>query len=295
LHLPGAFRSFEHWKSSSKITIGPAAYLDRPIVQYQYESLRWFDHWLKGIDTGMLEEDPVQVFIERSGEWRSGQEWPPKEAKFTPFYLHQNGLLFEREVFPAEPPTSFTDSPFERGTVLFTTPAFRENTEICGPMVLNLYGSSTGSEILWFVSILELDTDGTEHLLTRGWMRASQRKLEPKLSKPWLPVQENLAREPLTPNEIYEFSIAVRPYGILMRPGIRLRLRIRTTDKGDQVPDILHNHAVGLLAGTEHNRVSIYHSEDHPSHLLLPITKGNRIGMFVSGGNLEPLENAYQK
>lgn len=295
LHLPGAFRSFERWKGPRRVTIGPAAYLDRPIVQYQYESLRWFDHWLKGVDTGMLEEDPVQVFIERSGEWRSGQEWPLKDAKFTPFYLHANGLMFEREVFPAEPPTTFTDSPFERGTATFTTPPFREATEICGPMVLQLYGSTTGTEVLWYASILEVDADDQEHLLTRGWMRGSQRKLEPRLSTPWLPVQEDLGREPLEPGAIYEFNIAVRPYGILMRPGTRLRLRIRTTDKGDEVPDILHNHAVGLLAGAQHNRVSIHHDEDHPSSLLLPITKGNRIGTFVSGGTLEPLENAYKK
>jgi hypothetical protein len=32
--------------------------------------------------------------------------------------------------------------------------------------------------------------------------------------------------------------------------------------------------------------VKIYHDSDHPSHLLLPVTRGNRIGTFISGGRI---------
>jgi len=32
--------------------------------------------------------------------------------------------------------------------------------------------------------------------------------------------------------------------------------------------------------------VTIYHDADHPSHLLVPVTRGNRIGTFISGGNI---------
>ena len=53
LHLPGAFRSWEHLKGPKKMIIGPPAYLDRPLYQLQYESLRWFDCWLKGMNTGI--------------------------------------------------------------------------------------------------------------------------------------------------------------------------------------------------------------------------------------------------
>lgn len=293
LHLPAAFRSFTRWQGPRKVTIGPPAYLDRPIVQYAWESLRWFDHWLKGNDTGLVAEDPVQLFVERTDEWKSAREWPLPQTQWMPFYLHHNAMLYERDVWQDEQPTTFADSPEERGTALFTTPPFREATELCGPIVLNLHGSTTGTEILWFASLIELDPDGTEHLLTRGWMRGSMRRLDPKLSKPWQPVQADVDREPLEPGKVYEFNIEVRPYAILLKRGQRLRLRIRCTDRGDAVPDILHNHAVGLLASPQSTRVSIHHSEDHPSHLLLPVTKGNRIGTFASGGMLEPLENAF--
>lgn len=293
LHLPGAFRSFESLRGPRKLTIGPPAYLDRPVTQYQYESLRWFDHWLKDNDTGFLDEPSVQLFVENTGEWRSGDEWPLPETRFTPFNLHEGGLLFEREFWPDEPSEVLADAPDDRGTLTYTTPPFREATELCGPIVLNLWASTTGAELLWFASILEIDPEGTERLLTRGWLRGSQRRRDPERSKPWQPLHVHEEREPLVPGEIYEFNVEVRPYAILLGPSSRLRLRIRTTDEDDEVPDILHNHAVGLLAGAETNRVTVYHDAERPSHLLLPIVRGNRIGTFYSGGRLEPLERAW--
>ena len=60
-HLPGAFRSWRNWRGPKKMVIGPPVYLDRPLYQYQYESLRWFDYWLKGIDTKIMDEPPIRL------------------------------------------------------------------------------------------------------------------------------------------------------------------------------------------------------------------------------------------
>jgi hypothetical protein len=68
LHLPGAFRSWQNWAGPKRMTIGPPIYLDRPIYQYQYESLRWFDHWLKGLDTGLDDEPPIKIFMDNTGD-----------------------------------------------------------------------------------------------------------------------------------------------------------------------------------------------------------------------------------
>jgi predicted acyl esterase len=92
-----------------------------------------------------------------------------------------------------------------------------ENTEICGPIVLNLYGSTTDTEVLWFISLWHTDALGTEMLLTRGWLRGSHRKLDPPASKPWQPVHLHREREPLEPHQIYEFNIEIRPYAILLK------------------------------------------------------------------------------
>jgi len=298
LHLNGAFRSFTKWNGPTRVTIGPPAYLDRPITQYQDESLRWFDQYLKGRNTGLDGQAPVQVFIDDANEWRTGHEWPLPETRFTSFFLHGDGaggdgLLYEHEPWPDSPADVIGDAPDERGTAVYTTPAFRDDIELCGPMLLNLWASTTGAEALIYASIYKVDAQGAERLLTRGWLRGSQRKVDTAASTPWLPVHEHLVRDPLESGVVYPLSIDIRPYGIRFESGTRLRLRIRTTDHGDPNPDILSNHAVGLVAGAQDNRLSIHHDVAHPSHLVLPITRGNIINTFLSGGRLEPLENAW--
>jgi uncharacterized protein len=170
----------------------------------------------------------------------------------------------------------------------FKTPPMVENTEICGPIVLNLYGSTTDTEILWFISLWHSDADGRETLLTRGWLRGSQRTLDPLKSKPWQPVHLHRQKEPLEPNKIYEFNIEIRPYGILLKAGERISIEIKCAD--DDVPeDNLELIGIGHVSRGTTAEISVHHNAEHPSHLLLPITKGNRIGTFISGGKLPPL------
>ena len=289
LHLPGDIRAIEKWKGPKKLTIGPPVYLDRPLYQYAYESLRWFDHWLKGIDTGIMDEPPLQLFIVGTGEWKPAGEWPLPETKWTPFFLQTEGLLSEHELWPNDGSTTYEDSPHSHGEINFLTPPIVENTEICGPIVLNLYGSTTATEILWFVSLWHFDTEGRGTLLTRGWLRGSHRKLDPAQSRPWQPVHLHTEREPLEPNQIYEFNIEVRPYGILLKPGERIGIKIKSADQ-DVPRNYLELVGIGHVASAIASEVTVHHNAEYPSHLLLPITKGNRIGTFVSGGNLPPVQ-----
>jgi len=53
--------------------------------------LRWFDYYLKGIDTGILEEAPVKVFVMGENVWRDEQEWPLTRTRYTPYYLRSQG------------------------------------------------------------------------------------------------------------------------------------------------------------------------------------------------------------
>src|SRR5690606_23500431 len=68
--VDGALESWERWRGPRKLTIGPPLGPDLALLRYGQESLRWFDHWLKGSDTGILEEPPVQLFVQGSGRWR---------------------------------------------------------------------------------------------------------------------------------------------------------------------------------------------------------------------------------
>jgi hypothetical protein len=187
MHLPGDIRAFENWKGPKKMIIGPPVYLDRPVYQYAYESLRWFDHWLKGMDTGIMDEPRLSLFVVGTGEWKLAEEWPLPETKFTAFYLHANGLLSEHEFWPNEGFSTYEDSPFHHGALQFISSPMVENMEICGPIALNLYGSSTDSEVLWFISLWHIDAHGAESLLTRGWLRGSQRALDQTPQNPGSP------------------------------------------------------------------------------------------------------------
>lgn len=97
IHLPPLFPAWERMPGYKKMVVGPPLYLDRPVFQFQQESLRWFDHWLKGMETGLEEDPAVRYFMMGSSDWHTETEWPPHQARWVPFHLHERGLLSERE------------------------------------------------------------------------------------------------------------------------------------------------------------------------------------------------------
>ncbi|HEX7759380.1 MAG TPA: CocE/NonD family hydrolase [Caulobacteraceae bacterium] len=290
LHTFGDFRAYQNWSGPKKLTIGPPYYLDRPVYQYAHESLRFFDYWLKGVDTEIMDEPPISLFIQNTGEWKQAHQWPLPETLWTEFYLHDGGLLSEHELFPSDSSTSFVESASEHGAAEFRTPMMVENTEVCGPLALHFFAKTTDTDVLWFVTVFQVDEQGQERNLTRGWLRGSQRRLDPEKSKPWAPYHPHDLREPLTPGEVYPFSIEIAPTGVLLKAGMRLGVRIKATDRGETPPNFLENHAYGHVWRDGPATVTVLHDNDHPSHLLVPVTRGNRIGTFMSGGVMPPLE-----
>ena len=127
--------------------------------QFQFEALRWFDHWLKGIDTGFMKEPPVKLFVMGTNQWREAEHWPLPETKWMPFYLHEDKLLSEHEHWPNEACDSFEDSPWQRGSLEYYSPSLVEDTEVIGPIVLNLYASTTDEEVLWLGSLRAIDQE----------------------------------------------------------------------------------------------------------------------------------------
>lgn len=286
LHLPGAFEAYENWRGPKKLDIGPGVYLDRPLYQYQAEAVRWFDHWLKGVDNGIMDEPPVRVFVPPTGEWRALEEWPPPEARWMEFYLHERGVLSEREHWPNEGVDNLDESAFEHGELTYSTPPLVEATELLGPSVLTLYVSCTGEEAFIHATLLLIDAEGRETELTRGWLRASQRRLDEERSTPWEPVLAHTAREPLTPGEIYELKIPIVATARLVGVGERIALRIKGADD-EPASNALEGMARNHLTVARPIRITVHRNADHPSRLDLPITRGNVLGTFFSGGQSE--------
>jgi predicted acyl esterase len=159
-----------------------------------------------------------------------------------------------------------------------------ENTEICGPIALKLYASTTDTDIHWIISLLEIDDDGNEHFVTKGWLKGSHREIDLEKSKPWEPIHKHTNPQLLTPGESCEFDIKLVPTGRLFKAGSRIAVRIRCVDDEPKNPFELAGS--GTLARAAISRITVFHNEDYPSYLLLPITRGNVLNTFLSGGVL---------
>ncbi len=73
-----------------RLTVGPWFHPQIQGYDKAAEALRWFDHWLKGVENGVMEEDPIHYWTidARAGsEWRSAKSWPIPEAKMVDFLL----------------------------------------------------------------------------------------------------------------------------------------------------------------------------------------------------------------
>jgi putative CocE/NonD family hydrolase len=157
-----------------------------------------------------------------------------------------------------------------------------EETEVLGPAVLKLYAATTGTDIHWIVSLMEIDAEGRQRLLTKGWLKASHRELDVEKSKPWEPLYTHARSEALTPGEIYECNIRVVATGNLFKAGSRIAVKISCNDDPPKNP--LEMIATGAIRMTAVSRITVFHNEDYPSYLLLPITKGNILNTFFGGG-----------
>src|SRR5262249_8128950 len=58
------------------------------VVDFNAEHLRWYEHWLNGAETGVLDEPRVRYFLMGANQWRTADTWPPAATAEQPWYLH---------------------------------------------------------------------------------------------------------------------------------------------------------------------------------------------------------------
>jgi predicted acyl esterase len=75
-HRPSVFYYWPDMKMHKKLLLFPPAYTDRPFYQLSWELLRWFDYWLKNIDTGIMDEPAVKLFVSGSNDWILADDFP---------------------------------------------------------------------------------------------------------------------------------------------------------------------------------------------------------------------------
>jgi predicted acyl esterase len=201
---------------------------------------RFFGHFLKGEDTGWSKQPRVSLNVRHSHETfvlRGESEWPLSRTQWTKYYLQADGLA----LMPQEPATATTLSYETTGDGLtFRTPPMTECLEITGPVAAKLFVSSPTTDADIFLVLRLFDPDGKEITFIGsndprvpvglGWLRASQRKLDPTRSLPCRPWHTHDEEWPLKPGEPVELDIEIWPTSIVVPPGYRLALTVRGKD-----------------------------------------------------------------
>ena len=252
--------------------------------------LKWFDYWLKGKDTGIMNEPPVKYFLMGANEWCVATQWPPEGTTYKKYYLHSGGransLLGDGwldtnppEDEPYDQYTYDPDNPvpFPLGTeenvildqrvverrddvLVYSTPPLEEDVNVVGQPRVKLYASSSAVDTDFVAKLVDVYPNDMAIFLSIGIVRARFRESyrEMKLIKP---------------GEIYEYNIEMNNIAIQFKKGHRIRLEISSS----AFPYFLKNQNTGNDIGTDTESViarqKIYHNKDFPSYLELPILK----------------------
>ena len=311
IHLRGNLLAFEEIDAPKKLMIwggltGGDTQLAYHSDEMQTELARWYDYWLKGEDTGIMDEPPVKIFVQGDDEHRVEHEWPLARTRWEKLYLapgpsgvvtslNDGSLSFDVPPKDAGPVTMhYPDKEWGgwpmfgpsvrvgvtryglmadplRKILTFTSAPLEDDLEVTGPIVLNLWASSDQTDTDFYAKIVDMyppaegEPEGMEMNVSKGWLRASHRAIDPEKSKPYRPFRRHDNAEPLTPGEIYEFAIEVMPTSRLFKAGHRIRLQVAPADS--PLHDVPLNHHFGMRFGVD----TIYHDAEHPSHLVLPV------------------------
>jgi len=178
----------------------------------------------------------------------------------------------------------------------FLTEPLAEPAEITGPCAAKLFVSSTTEDADLFVVIRVLDPDGKDvtfvsaqdpnGIVTKGWLRASHRKLDTDKSLPYRPWHTHDEKQPLTPGERYELDVEIWPTSVLVPAGYRVGVSILGKDfwwEGDGPwPQIYgidmrgdgifhHNDKTDRPESVFGGETTLYTGGADASYLLLPI------------------------
>ena len=312
-----AFTSFQRLREVDatdeiRVVIDPSDHLNRVVGDRDFGTglgrdagkdevalaIRWLDYVLKGIDNGMADEPPIQIFVMGTNIWRGEDEWPLARTQFTKYYFRSpNGMRLgflstdppgdeEPTVYIYDPddpvPTlggnhSYWDDniteiiragavdqrPIEQrnDVLVFTSDTLAEDTEVTGPIQVKLYAASSARDTDFTAKLIDVYPDGTAYNLTEGIIRARFRESiwdPPKL---------------LVPGEVYEYTLHLLPTSNVFKRGHRIRVHLTSSN----FPLWNRNPNTGNDPATDvemyRAEQTIYHDREHPSHIILPIVR----------------------
>ncbi|UUX95337.1 CocE/NonD family hydrolase [Aquabacterium sp. J223] len=163
-----------------------------------------------------------------------------------------------------------------RRVLTFTSPALTAPLHVCGPIKLVLYAASSGTDTDFIVKLSEQaprdpgelarGVNPASQVVTKGWLRASHRALDPRWSREMAPQYAHDAPSDIVPRQVVRYQIAIMPTGHCFRAGSRLRLEIANGDS--MLTENVFAHEYGPR---KVGRDTFFHSAEHPSALFIPV------------------------
>jgi len=267
--------------------------------------VRWFDHFLKGVNNGVENDPPVYVFVMGENRWHTAKDWPPPQAQPTKYYLssggHANSLKGDGLLTTTPPRKEGQDnytydprhptldpsasSPDHNGSLdgawdtrlaalgdevlVYQTPVLSSPVEVVGPIEATLYASTSARDTDWMVRLLDVEPDGRSLLLADGVLRARSR--DPAHQGRFNAEQFSTIQA----GEVYQYTIRFwRGTANLFQQGHRIRVEVSSSWFPFFLPNL--NTGADNLATVNMSEAVVAHQVVHhgpkdPSYILLPI------------------------
>jgi class 3 adenylate cyclase len=282
------------WDHGARIDVSPWRRTVEPEFPLLGEVLRFFDTYLKNLETGLGEEAPVHYFSVHAEQWRSAKGWPPVESRKS-FFLGPGHCLFDA------PSPSGTDSyqvDFTLGTgaqtryeriggldgrnyyadwqgrtakmLSYTSEALAAAAELAGHGLVELWLSASEPDLALFVYLTELEADGAARYVTEGLLRALHRKerTPPESYCTAWPFRSFSRSDaaPLVPGKVERIRVPLLPVAWQFSAGSCIRLSIAGAD----------NDHCGQVPHGRPPFVKILRGGDNASQLELPMLVNER-------------------
>jgi uncharacterized protein len=263
--------------------------------------LRWFDHYLKGMDTQIGSIPKVTQWVWGDNRFETQADWPDPRLAPTREYLRAGKQLSSSAPTMNEAPDQFVQNPVAgvctesttqwtaglggqipctddnrtdeatSGGTSYTTPPLASDLRLDGPMMADLWVSTTARDAVATVRVTDVAPDGSSTDLTDGWLAASFRKLDPtrsryvdgQLLQPWHPFTRDSVL-PVPAGQPLEMQVEIFPSNAVIAKGHSLRIDVEGGDFPHAMPPL------PLFANELGGVVNVLHDPQHPSYVALP-------------------------
>lgn len=281
------------WDHGARTNVSPFRSAPAPGFELLAESLRFFDHYVRGVDTGLDAEQPVHYFTMGEERWRSCASWPPPATRTVTWHLHGDGALGPEQ--PARAGADAYRADFACGTgtrtryerlraiavesyyddwhgrdarmLTYMSAPLERDTELSGHPVASLEVSVSEHDAAFFVYLEEVDETGRCRYVTEGVLRALHRKVgEAPRDRRSIGPYHSFTRADaalLVPGESTRIELALFPISWLLRAGNCLRIAIALADR---------DHYMRVPGGRP-PRIDLHHGGSRASRLLLPLAE----------------------